>query len=81
MLDLSCALEKANHHEKDMKAGIADNRKRLYLDISIKMAALLLTFFIYPPTMMISVLVTMILMIYWRSKKLTAQYHVMHTAA
>ena len=59
---LSRALEKANHAEKDIKGGIADNRKRLYLDIGIKVIALILTLTVYPAAMMISVLITMVLM-------------------
>lgn len=59
---LSRALEKANHKEKDIKTGIADNRRRLYLDISIKVIALVVTLTVYPSAMMISVLVTMGLM-------------------
>ena len=59
---LSRALEKANHHEKEVKADIANSRKRLYLDIGIKVAALVITFTVYPSAMLISVLVTMLLM-------------------
>ena len=59
---LSRALEKANHDEKDIKGGIADNRKRLYLDIGIKVIALILTLTVFPSAMMISVLITMVLM-------------------
>ena len=59
---LSRALERANHHEKDIKDGIADSRKRLYLDIGIKVVALMITFTIFPSAMMISVLITMVLM-------------------
>lgn len=60
---LSRALEKANHHENDIKEGIANSRKRLHLDIGIKIVALILTLTIYPSAMLISVLITMILMI------------------
>ena len=59
---LSCALEKANHDEKDIKGEIAGNRKRRYLDIGIKVIALILTLTVYPSAMMISVLITMALM-------------------
>ena len=59
---LSRALEKANHDEKDIKGEIAGNRKRLYLDIGIKVIALILTLTVYPSAMMISVLTTMALM-------------------
>ena len=59
---LSHALEKANHHEKEIKNDIANSRKRLYLDIGIKVVALVITFTVYPSAMLISVLVTMLLM-------------------
>lgn len=59
---LSSALEKANHEEKEIKEDIAGSRKRLYLDIGIKIIALILTFTVYPSAMMISVLITMVLM-------------------
>ena len=59
---LSRALEKANHHENEVKTDIANSRKRLYLDIGIKVAALAITFTVYPSAMLISVLVTMLLM-------------------
>lgn len=59
---LSHALEKANHHEKEIRTGIADSRRRLYLDIGIKVIGLVLTFTVYPPAVMISVLITMVLM-------------------
>ena len=44
------------------KEGIADSRKRLYLDIGIKVVALVITFTIFPSAMMISVFLTMVLM-------------------
>lgn len=59
---LSSALEKANHHKEDTKQNIAGARKRLYPDIGIKVFALVITLTVYPPAMMISVLITMILM-------------------
>ena len=68
---LSRALEKANHAEKDIKGGIADNRKRLYLDIGIKVIALILTLTVYPAAMMISVLITMVLMMIPTGRKST----------
>ena len=60
---LSRSLEKANHHEREIKEDIANSRKRLYLDIGIKVAALIITLTVYPSAMLISVLITMILMI------------------
>lgn len=60
---LSRALEKANHAESEIKNGIAFNRKRLYLDILLKAVGMILCLTIYPPAMMISVLLTMFLMI------------------
>ena len=68
---LSRALEKANYDEKDKKGGIADNRKRLYLDIGIKVIALILTLTVYPSAMMISVLITMVLMMIPTGRKNT----------
>lgn len=59
---LSRALEKANHAEEDVQAGIARSRKRLYLDIGIKLAGLALTLTIYPSAMLICVLITMVFM-------------------
>ena len=59
---LSHALEKANHKEVQTKEEIAGNRRRLYLDIGIKVVGMILTFAVYPPAMMICVLVTMVLM-------------------
>ena len=61
-VELSRALEKANHHEDEIKAGIADARKRLYLDIAIKIVGMILALTVYPPAMMICVLLTMVLM-------------------
>ena len=54
---------KANHHEKAIKEDIANSRKRLYLDIGIKVVAFIITLTVFPSAMMISVLITMILMI------------------
>ena len=68
---LSHALEKANRDEKDIKGEIADNRKRLYLDIGIKVLALVLTLTVYPSAMMISVLITMVLMMIPTGRKNT----------
>lgn len=59
---LSHSLEKANHEEHEIKADIAHGRKRLYLDIGVKIVGLILTFTVFPPAMMISVLMTMIFM-------------------
>lgn len=59
---LSHALEKANHHEKEVKEDIANGRKRLYLDIGIKVVGLIITLTVYPSAMMISVLITMAFM-------------------
>lgn len=60
---LSHSLEKANHTEQDIKNGIACNRRRLYLDIALKVIGMILCLTIYPPAMMISVLIAMFLMI------------------
>ena len=62
-IGLSMALEKANHTEHEVRAWIAGSRKRLYLDIAIKLVGLTLTLTVYPGAMMISVLVTMAMMI------------------
>ena len=59
---LSRALEMAHQGETATKAEIAGNRKRLYLDIAIKLVGLVLTLTIYPPAMMVCVLLTMALM-------------------
>lgn len=59
---LSHALEKANHTAEEISSGIADNRKLLYLDIGIKVLALVFTLTIYPFAMMIGVLITMVWM-------------------
>ena len=60
---LSRVLEKANHTEQEIKEGIAGNRKRLYFDLALKAIGMLLCLTVYPPAMMISVLLTMFLMI------------------
>ena len=59
---LSRALEKANHKEEELKADIAYGRRRLYLDIGIKVVGLILTFTVLPSATLISVLITMVLM-------------------
>lgn len=59
---LSCALEKANHHEEEIKEVIADSRKRIYIDIAIKLIGMIIALTVYPPAVMISVLITMVLM-------------------
>ena len=70
-VELSRALEKANRHEDEIKAGIADARKRLYLDITIKIVGLILALTVYPPAMMICVLLTMVLMMIPTERKNT----------
>ena len=47
----------------DVKEGIVNSRKRLYLDIGIKVADLIITLTVFSSAMTISVLITMILMI------------------
>ena len=59
---LSRALELAHQEETATKEEIAGNRRRLYLDIAIKLAGMILTLTVYPPAMMICVLLTMVLM-------------------
>lgn len=68
---LSRALEKANHHEEAVKSDIANSRKRLYLDIGIKVVGLIITLTVYPSAMMISVLVTMAFMMVPTGRKAT----------
>ena len=60
---LSRALEKANHTEQEIKEGIAGNRKRLYFDLALKVIGMILCLTVYPPAMMISVLLAMFLMV------------------
>lgn len=67
---LSCALEKANHAERSIKSEIADGRKRLYLDIGIKIIGLVLTFTVFPSAALISVLITMVLMMIPTGRKI-----------
>ncbi len=60
-MGLGISLEKIHHDEHDLQAGIRDSRRRLYFDISVKAIGLLLTIFVYPPAMMICVLITMVM--------------------
>ena len=68
---LSYTLEKANHKEDEIKAYIAQNRKRLYLDIGIKVVGLIVTFTVYPSAALISVIITMVLMMIPTRRKTT----------
>lgn len=58
---LNNSLDKENNQDKKMKERIAYNRRVLLTDIIIKIIGLIIAMFIYPPAMMISVFITIIL--------------------
>lgn len=54
---------KANPADKDMLNIIRHAKKILYVDIAVKIVGLLLAVTLYPPAMMISVLITLIVFV------------------
>lgn len=62
-IELSKALEKANENNKKLKEKTVKRRNWLHIDILIKIAGLIISIFVYPPAMMLSVLVTSILVL------------------
>lgn len=58
----SLFLEKANNN-KVLKSIILKYRRKLYLDILIKITGMIISLIIYPPAMMLSVLITMFLIL------------------
>lgn len=62
-IELSRALEKANENNKKLKERTIKRINWLYIDIAIKIAGLIVSVFIYPPAMMLSVFITSILVL------------------
>ena len=57
------ALEKVNKADKDVQSKITEHKNKLYIDVGIKVVGIILALTIYPPAMMISVLITMLLIL------------------
>ena len=62
-IELSRALGKANENNKKLKKRTIKRINWLYIDMAIKIAGLIISVFIYPPAMMLSVFITSILVL------------------
>ena len=60
---MNLSIEKVNKHDEVLNKKISNGRYRLYIDILIKIIGFIVSITVFPPAMMIAVLVTMIFMI------------------
>lgn len=71
----SAELERANLDREQLKEIALMHREKLYLDILIKVIGITVALTIYPPAMMMSVLITMILILIPKKLKLSMRHH------